>query len=537
MSAVNRQTVAGRFATGSPWGKFMSYRPTLAVKLIGACAVIILAMLGLGATVWSLLTTQAQHAEAVVEHRVPQLERVADIQLNVTRVSLQLRHAMLARDQAELSATLADIAALKEHLDRQLDEFGKAMTTDAGRRAYAKLPGLMANFWQVGGKNLELIQAGRKAEAFAFLVNETIPARKQLLEPLNAEMARQGERTKLEVDDAAEQTKSARNLVVCMVGIVALAMGGLLVLLLKVVRQLGAEPDELRRAAEAVADGHLAHPIQLREGDSTSVMAALKKMTERLASAVQAVRGTAETVAQASAQIASGNGDLSARTEQQAAALQETAASMEQLSGTVRQNAENARMAHQLAGNSSSVASEGGAMVGQVVTTMREIQDSSRRIADIIAVIDSIAFQTNILALNAAVEAARAGDQGRGFAVVASEVRGLAKRSATAAQEIKALITDSVSRVEHGTSLADEAGIKMQEIVGAIQHVNAVVSEISAASVQQSQGVAQIGEAVTQMDRSTQQNAALVEESAAAAESLRDQARQLVSAVAVFRTG
>jgi methyl-accepting chemotaxis protein len=240
-------------------------------------------------------------------------------------------------------------------------------------------------------------------------------------------------------------------------------------------------------------------------------------------------------VATASAQIAQGNQDLSQRTEQQAAALQQTAASMEQLGSTVKLNADNARQANQLALSASGVAVQGGEVVNQVVATMKGIQDSSRRIADIIGVIDGIAFQTNILALNAAVEAARAGEQGRGFAVVATEVRSLAQRSATAAREIKTLISASVERVEQGTAQVDLAGAKMAEIVGSVQRVTDIMAEISAASAEQSSGVNQVGQAVTQMDQTTQQNAALVEEGTAAAESLKGQAQQLVQAVAVFR--
>jgi methyl-accepting chemotaxis protein len=239
----------------------------------------------------------------------------------------------------------------------------------------------------------------------------------------------------------------------------------------------------------------------------------------------------------ASAEIAQGNNDLSRRTEEQASALEETAASMEQLSATVKQNADNAKQANQLAMGASTVAVKGGEVVSQVVTTMKGINDSSKKIADIISVIDGIAFQTNILALNAAVEAARAGEQGRGFAVVASEVRSLAGRSADAAKEIKGLITASVERVEQGTALVDEAGATMTEVVTSIRRVTDIMGEISAASSEQSAGVAQVGEAITLMDQATQQNAALVEESAAAAESLKQQAQQLVQAVQVFELG
>jgi methyl-accepting chemotaxis protein len=288
--------------------------------------------------------------------------------------------------------------------------------------------------------------------------------------------------------------------------------------------------------ARGVAAGDLSLHIDTQGQDETAqLMVSLKHMQASLAAVVSNVRQNSESVATASAQIAQGNLDLSQRTEQQASALQETAASMEQLGFTVKQNADNARQANQLAQGASTVAVKGGEVVGQVVETMKGINDSSKKIADIISVIDGIAFQTNILALNAAVEAARAGEQGRGFAVVASEVRSLAQRSAAAAKEIKSLIGISVERVEEGTGLVDQAGTTMTDIVTSIKRVTDIMGEISAASNQQSAGVAQVGEAVKDMDQATQQNAALVEESAAAAESLRGQAQQLVQAVSVFK--
>jgi methyl-accepting chemotaxis protein len=290
-------------------------------------------------------------------------------------------------------------------------------------------------------------------------------------------------------------------------------------------------------AATQIANGDLTHTIPPAGKDEMGVlMAALEQMRGNLNQVVQRVRHNAESVATASEEISSGTTDLSSRTEEQASALQQTAASMEQLSSTVRQNADSAQQANQLALNASQVAAQGGDVVGEVVENMRTITSSSRKISDIIGVIDSIAFQTNILALNAAVEAARAGEQGRGFAVVASEVRSLAQRSAEAAKEIKQLITHSVDSVTAGTALVDRAGTTMQDVVSSIRRVTDLVGEISAASTEQSQGVSQVGEAITQMDTATQQNAALVEESAAAAESLKRQAQELVQAVSHFRT-
>ncbi|MDO9198255.1 methyl-accepting chemotaxis protein [Rhodoferax sp.] len=299
-------------------------------------------------------------------------------------------------------------------------------------------------------------------------------------------------------------------------------------------RQLGAEPAEAAEVAKTVGAGDLTMRINLMQGDGTSLMAQLKAMQESLTKVVTRVRQGSQSVETASAEIAQGNNDLSARTEQQASALEETAASMEQLSATVKQNADSARQANQLAMGASTVAIKGGEVVSQVVDTMKGINESSRKISDIISVIDGIAFQTNILALNAAVEAARAGEQGRGFAVVATEVRSLAGRSAEAAREIKSLINASVERVEQGTALVDQAGTTMAEVVSSIRRVTDIMGEISSASSEQALGVAQVGEAVTHMDQATQQNAALVEQMAAAASSLKSQAEELVEVVAVF---
>ncbi|HJV64145.1 MAG TPA: methyl-accepting chemotaxis protein [Geomonas sp.] len=294
--------------------------------------------------------------------------------------------------------------------------------------------------------------------------------------------------------------------------------------------------DQAIGASRRIASGDLTAPIEVPSSDETGeLLASLKEMNEGLSRIVGEVRTGAESIATATEEISAGNADLSQRTEEQASALEETASSMEELTSTVRQNADNAQAANQLAIKASGVAVKGGEVIGRVVRTMESITDSSRKISDIIGVIDGIAFQTNILALNAAVEAARAGEQGRGFAVVASEVRSLAQRSAAAAKEIKALIEDSVGKVQDGSRLVEEAGRTTEEIVSSIRQVTEIMAEISAASAEQSTGIEQVNNAITQMDDVTQQNAALVEEAAAAAESLEEQAQQLVEVVARFR--
>jgi methyl-accepting chemotaxis protein len=300
-------------------------------------------------------------------------------------------------------------------------------------------------------------------------------------------------------------------------------------------RQLGGEPALAAEIATRIAAGDLTVEVETAAGDHSSLLHAMREMRDNLANIVTRARSGTDAIASASGQIASGNQDLSSRTEQQASSLEETATSIEALNGTVLRNAENAQRANAMAVSASDVAARGGAVVSQVVDTMGSINDSSRKIADIIGVIDGIAFQTNILALNAAVEAARAGEQGRGFAVVATEVRNLAQRSAAAAKEIKALIDDSVQQVDSGAKLVDQAGATMAEIVASVQRVTDIMGEIASASQEQTSGIAQIGHAVNQMDEATQQNAALVEEAGAATHSLHQQASELAQVVSVFK--
>ena len=399
--------------------------------------------------------------------------------------------------------------------------------------AVGKLQALRAAQSSEQDKVVVLASQDQQAATAALKANET-PAwrelRGALLQQLQA--AREAAQASHEATRSAAQRMQWWSAGLALLAVVVAA--ALLWVMVRTLRQeLGGDPADARAALRRVADGDLSD--DQRVDKPLGLMAELQGMRQSLRELVQQVQTASAEMLHASSEIAQGNADLSMRTESQASALEETAASMEQLNVTVRQNADNAQTANQLALSASDVAQQGGTVVERVVDTMKGISASSHRSADIINVIDGIAFQTNILALNAAVEAARAGEQGRGFAVVASEVRALAKRSADAAKEIKDLITTSLERVENGSTLADQAGGTMQDMVGAIRRVTDIMGEISAASHEQSSGVAQVGEAITQMDQATQQNAALVEESAAAAQGLRNQAESLLRAISRFQ--
>ncbi len=321
-----------------------------------------------------------------------------------------------------------------------------------------------------------------------------------------------------------------------LLAVIGVALTAIIALVIRhIERSIGGEPEQAVDIAQRIATGDLSKPVQTRDGDQASLLFAMKAMRDSLLQIVRQVRAGTDAIAASSAEIAGSNLDLSSRTEQQAAALQETAASMGRLTSTVRQNADSARQGNTLAQSASSVAAHGGAVVAQVVGTMATIQASSRQIAEIIAVIDGIAFQTNILALNAAVEAARAGEQGRGFAVVAAEVRNLAQRSATAARDIKHLIDSSVEQVERGSTLVAQAGATMDQVVASVDRVTGIMAEIMAASEEQSTGIEQVNQAIAEMDQVTQQNAAVVEEVAAASDAMQQQAVLLAESVSAFR--
>ena len=475
------------------------------------------------------------NVQSIIKSRVPVLSDLAAIKDEMNLQARSLRNMLLVTKSEDVKGERERIAESGKRATDLYAHLEPLIVMEQGKAMLAAMKESRAEFRTVSASVMTLADQGKKDQAVTTLLTTL-----HLVQDKYFGLAQQMTdlQTGFVAKAGAEAAASASDLklAVWVTGGAALLAAALLAFwtIRSITRQLGAEPTDAADVARGVAEGDLRVQIELRRGDTTSVMAQLKLMQESLSSVVLNVRQNSESVATASAEIAQGNNDLSSRTEQQASALEETAASMEELSSTVKQNADNARQANQLALSATTVAVKGGEVVSQVVSTMKGINDSSKKIADIISVIDGIAFQTNILALNAAVEAARAGEQGRGFAVVASEVRSLAGRSADAAKEIKALISASVERVEQGTALVDQAGATMTEVVSSIRRVTDIMGEISAASSEQSAGVAQIGQAVTQMDQATQQNAALVEESAAAAESLKVQAQQLVQTVAVF---
>jgi len=497
--------------------------------------ILILLMLIMGATALVKVSAVHQAFKLVVDDRVPKVAEINDIKGDVNQIARSMRNMVILSDATEIKKELAKVEAAREANAQRLDRLRVRITTEQGKAELSKVADARARYAPLQGKFVGLVAEGKTEDAKTMLVSEVRTAQQAYFAALDGFLKFQSELMKQSAD-AADAQVASMTVAIWVIGVIALVMGVLTAtwIVRSLSRQLGGEPGAAADLARAVAQGDLAARIDLKPGDSTSLMASLQEMQTSLVKVVGNVRQNSESVASASSQISQGNNDLSQRTEEQASALEETAASMEQLGSTVRQNADNAKQANQLALGASAVAIKGGEVVSQVVETMKGINDSSRKIADIIGVIDGIAFQTNILALNAAVEAARAGEQGRGFAVVASEVRSLAGRSAEAAKDIKSLIGASVERVEEGSALVAQAGATMTEVVDSIKRVTDIMGEISAASVEQSAGVSQVAEAVSQMDQVTQQNAALVEESAAAAESLKTQAQALVQTVAVF---
>ncbi|CAD9227324.1 Methyl-accepting chemotaxis protein [Burkholderia cenocepacia] len=462
----------------------------------------------------------------------------AQIRTAVDRRAIAARNLVLVTRPSDIEAELAEVnhahKDVQDHLAKLRELMANATdTSDRARELVADIVRIEASYGPVALRIVGLAQAGKKDDAIADIDDNCRPLLAQLVRATDAYATFTHER-ELEIAQAfADRYTAERNLLagICLIAVAIAACGGLW-LTRKITVPIGAAVD----VARTVANGDLGSRIEVRGNDETrDLLDALRTMNERLIGIVGRVRDSSNSIAHAVSEIASGNLDLSQRTEEQAASLQETAATMEEFTSTVRLNAENAQLASTLAANASDVAHRGSSVVGRVVDTMTEIGHSSSKIADITGIIEGIAFQTNILALNAAVEAARAGEQGRGFAVVASEVRNLAQRSSTAAKEIKELITASVQTIRDGSALAGEAGKTMSDVTQAVARVTDIMGEIAAASAEQSRGIDQVNLTITQMDETTQQNAALVEQAAAASKSLEAQGRELSETVAAFR--
>jgi methyl-accepting chemotaxis protein len=502
-------------------------------------ALVLCLMLVIVGTAFLKMRDMNDRLRNITEVNNVQIMLIATMQDSVTDRMIALRNLILfstaEQRRPEVERLTKQNAAYDEAFAKLLNTFEDPATTPEEKAFASRLKDIGVRAMPLVAKSAELGLANQGGQATDYLIGTVRPVQREWLEMLNELIAFENKLNAAAAQGADDAYASATTLMLVF-GIIALAVGtGAGVLITRsLVGQLGGEPADASFIAARIADGDLTVDVPVKAGDQSSMMYAMRHMRDKLAAIVTEVRSGTDTIATASSQISAGNADLSSRTEEQAGSLEETASSMEELTSTVRQNADNAQQASAMAASASSVAAKGGQVVAQVVDTMGAINESARKIADIISVIDGIAFQTNILALNAAVEAARAGEQGRGFAVVAGEVRNLAHRAGAAAKEIKTLIDDSVEKVGQGSQLVDQAGATMEEIVGSVQRVTDIMSEISAASREQSSGINQVNQAITQMDQVTQQNAALVEEASAASESMQEQAARLATLVGTF---
>ena len=510
----------------------MKVGPRLA---IGFGVVLILMLVLTGVAISRMAFIRAS-LDQIVEGDAARLRLVNSMRDLVRYQSVTVRDVVMQEDFAFKKKELSLAKQAKETYQTAAEQLAKLLSDQEDIAAMAKIAEIDGKVRQAIDLAIDHSLSGDQENAANTIRDQVRPAQIELIAALDSLLSHVEAGSRKSAMEAGETYNSAVALLSTF-GILALLVGIVAATLITrgLLKQLGGEPAYAVDIAGKIAAGDLAVAIDTKTSDRTSLLFAMKEMRDGLAQLVGQVRSSTDTIATASGQIAAGNLDLSSRTEQQASTLEETASSMEELTSTVKQNADNARQANGLAMSASEVASKGGSVVSQVVDTMGSINESARKIVDIIGVIDGIAFQTNILALNAAVEAARAGEQGRGFAVVATEVRNLAQRSAAAAKEIKTLIGDSVEKVDIGAKLVDQAGATMTEIVESVKRVTDIISEIAAANEEQNSGIEQINQAVSQMDEVTQQNASLVEEAAAAADSLRDQATNLAQVVNVFK--
>jgi methyl-accepting chemotaxis protein len=507
----------------------------IGTRLASGFAVVIALLITMAVIGISRIAAVDHNTDVIVNDRYVKIALANLIDDKVNLKMRALRTALIATDPETVKGELAKDASATPVIADALDKLHATIHSPQGVAALNHVMELRGPFLEATSHLGDLARSGMRDDAAQFLVKTMIPLQNTYLAALSDLVQSQVKGMQDFAADAAAQARSATILMTALATIATLLAAAIA---FTITRSITRPIDEAVKLAQTVAAGDLSARVEVTSRDETGqLLGALKAMVENLVGVVSQVRLSSDCIATGSNQIATGNADLSQRTEEQASNLQQTAASMEQLTSTVRNNSDTARQATQLAGSAAAAATHGGVAVEQVVTTMGAIDAASKKIADIIGVIDGIAFQTNILALNAAVEAARAGEQGRGFAVVASEVRSLAQRSAEAAKQIKVLITDSVDKVQAGTEQVAEAGRTMGDIVSQVKRVNDLIAEISAATLEQTQGIGQVGNAVSQLDQVTQQNAALVEESAAAAESLSQQAAKLVEAVGVFRLG
>ncbi|MFZ6721622.1 methyl-accepting chemotaxis protein [Undibacterium sp. Ji49W] len=482
---------------------------------------------------WSSLSATKARMDVVVNENNVKTALSNRMLTDLNLAARSVRNYILYKDK-DLQATMRGrINDASKNLTAGVERLGGLVRSEQAKQLHADMKTKVPDTLRLLNNVVELVNADKQDEATGFLQNSVQKPQDATFALLNEMIQLLEKQNQESVAQMHAEYVFAVNILLGATVFSFIAAAGLA---WSITRSITRPINEAVSIAQTVAAGDLTRHIDVQGKDEVSqLLEALKAMTASLAGIVSEVRAGTDTISTASQEIAAGNQDLSSRTEEQAGSLEETASSMEELTSTVKQNADNARQANVLANSASDVAVKGGSVVQQVVETMGSINESSKKIVDIIGVIDGIAFQTNILALNAAVEAARAGEQGRGFAVVASEVRNLAQRSASAAKEIKELIGDSVQKVGMGAKLVDEAGITMGEIVDSVRRVTDIISEISSASQEQNAGIEQINQAIAQMDQVTQQNAALVEEAAAAAESMQDQAVKLAHVVDVFR--